>query len=131
MRALRRLLRYVRQETGALAVAYACMLLLALSTAFLAFLSGPALRFVFSGDVHGLLRSSNGTPRTIWRVLPPGWVARLEQLTPDVNIWVVPILLIIVSTLKALAQTGQFYLLGRTSQRILLRLRQDVFAALP
>ena len=42
----------------------------------------------------------------------------------------VPALLVLAASIKALAQTGQFYLLGRTSQRILLRLRRDVFAAL-
>ena len=48
MSPLRRLLPYLRRELPTLALAYGCMLVLAVSSATYAFLAGPALKFVFT-----------------------------------------------------------------------------------
>ncbi|HET6345801.1 MAG TPA: ABC transporter transmembrane domain-containing protein, partial [Myxococcota bacterium] len=130
MKPLGRLLRYLKPELLGLLWAYAHMLALALTTAFLAFLSGPALNFVFSGELRDIVRTHAGEVRQLWRALPEAWLERVEHLEPRSTIWVVPCLLIGTAVLKGLAQTGQFYLMGRTSQRVLQALRLDAFSAL-
>lgn len=130
MKPLWRLLRYLRPETTGLVLAYICMLVLALTTAFFAFLSGPALNFVFSGNLHDVLRTHAGELRAVWRLLPADVLAHLENADARVSVWVVPGLIVGTAIIKGFAQTGQFYLMGRTSQRVLQALRGDAFAAL-
>ena len=130
MKSLLRLLRYVRPEMPTLAAAYACMLLLALTTAFFAFLSGPALNFMFSGNVRDVLRTHGGELRALWSALPAEFLQRLETADSHTAIWIIPVLLVGTALIKGMAQTGQFYLMGRTSQRVLRNLRGDAFAAL-
>lgn len=130
MTPLVRLLRYLRPELPALLAAYACMTALALTTAFLAFLSGPALNFVFSGNLQDILREHGGELRALWRWLPGNLVVQLEALDTHRAIWVVPGLLVATACLKGVAQTGQFYLLGSISQRMLKTVRMDAFAAM-
>jgi subfamily B ATP-binding cassette protein MsbA len=130
VKALWRLRPYVRPQLLALGGAYLCMALLALAAAFLAFLSGPALHFVFTGRLGDILQGEGGQLRPVWSWLPPQAVDHLTALTPMQAIWLVPCALCITALVKGLAQTGQFYLMGRSSQRILLALRRDAFAAL-
>jgi subfamily B ATP-binding cassette protein MsbA len=130
MKPLPYLLRKMRPELGGLAQAYACMLVLALATAFLAFLSGPALGYVFSNDVGDVLRTPQGALRGVWRYVPSWVLHALLAANARRSIWVVPILLVSTACLKAVAQTGQLYLMGRSSQRLLHSLRVDAFAAL-
>ena len=130
MTPLVRLLRYLRPDLPALSAAYACMLALALTTAFLAFLSGPALNFVFSGNLQDILHEHGGELRALWRWMPAGLLSQLETLDVQRTIWVVPGLLVATACLKGVAQTGQFYLLGSISQRMLRAVRMDAFAAM-
>lgn len=130
MQPLLRLLRYLKPECLTLLWAYAHMLVLALTTAFLAFLSGPALNFVFTGKMADILRTHGGEVRWLWRMLPANVLRQLESLDIGASIWVVPGLIVATALVKGLAQTGQFYLMGRTSQRVLKQLRRDVFNAL-
>lgn len=106
------------------------MILLALTSAFYAFLAGPGLKFVFSGDVTDVLYGGDGKLRALWQWIPPPWIDTVENLDSGAALLVLPVLLVLTSLLKGIAQTGQFYLLGGLSQRILRSLRADAFAAL-
>lgn len=130
MDVLRRLLPLLKQQKAALFVAYVCVGLLNLTTALYAALSGPALAFVFSGDFSGVMRSPNGEMRTMWQILPTEWVARIESLDAQAGLWVLPIFLVVVSLVKGISQTGQFFLFGRIGQRVLRDVREKTFAAL-
>lgn len=130
MRALKRLWPYLRGQRAILLAAYACMLLLGASSAFYAFLAGPALKFVFTGDFTDVLRSGSGQLRSVWQWLPDAWVHAVEQLDARWTILVVPLLIISTAVVKGLAQTGQFYLTGRISQNTLRAVRADAFDAL-
>lgn len=130
MGTLRRLRAYLHGETGWLAAALGCMLILAVTTAFNAFLAGPALKFVFSGEVGAVLHTAGGELRSIWRIVPPEWIGAVEHLSPRAALFVLPTLILATALVKGLAQTGQFFLLGRMSQRVLRRVRADAFNAL-
>lgn len=130
IKALRRLLSYVRPQAASVVGAYACMLVLALTTAFLAFLSGPALHFVFTGRLNDILAGQGGKLRPVWAWLPHDTLTQLQNLSSTQAIWLVPAALTLTAVIKGLAQTGQFFLLGRASQRILVAVRRDAFAAL-
>ncbi len=130
MKPLLQLLRYARPYAVSLAAAYACMFVFALTTAFLAFLTGPALNFIFSGNLNDVLLGQTGEIRTMWRWLPTAWVTGAQHLSSTAALWVVPVLLVATAVVKGLCQTGQLYLLGRTSQSMLRALREDAFAAL-
>ncbi len=130
MGSLKRLLPYLRPETPTVLLAYLCMLVLGGASAFYAFLAGPALKFVFSGDIVDMISSSGGELRAFWGWLPQDALESLRALPPLHAVLIVPALIVATAVIKGLAQTGQFYLVGRTSQRVLLRLRQDAFLAL-
>jgi len=130
MKALRRLWDYVKPEWLALSFALLCMLVLAFTTAFYAFLAGPALKFIFSGDFAAVLRDTNGELRSIWQGLPEHWLKSIEQFALEQAILFLPALIVITATLKGFAQTGQFFILGRTAQRVLLSLRQHAFKSM-
>lgn len=130
MSILLRLTRYLRPEAARLTLAYICMLGLAVATSFYAFLAGPALNFVFTGDVGQVLRSKDGDLRYIWSVVPQSWITQFETLDKNWALWIVPILIVVTALLKGIAQVGQFYLTAKISQRILQALRGDTFAAL-
>lgn len=124
------LLPYLRGQTSRLAAAYACMTALAFSSALLAFLSGPALQFVFTGNLSAVLQNADGQIRTMWRMLPEGILQALLDIKPSYSIWIVPLMLVATAIIKGFAQTGQFYFLGKTSQAILQAIRHDAFEAL-
>lgn len=124
-----RLWPYLRRESAALAGAYVCMGFLALAGAALAFLSGPALSLVFSGQTPGA-----GNTSALLHV--PGQVSRAlgRYATPEsqrlvaaaVENWV-PLFLVITAIVKGVAQAGQFYLMGRLSGRVARALRLEAF----
>jgi subfamily B ATP-binding cassette protein MsbA len=130
MRSLRRLLAYVRPQSTALMIAILCMVVLALTTTVYAFLAGPAIKFVFYGDITTLLRTSSGELRDGWNALPPDWVAAIESLDRTWALMLLPALIVGTALVKGLAQTGQFFALGRISQRLLRAVRSDAFAAM-
>ncbi|MEE8409280.1 MAG: ABC transporter ATP-binding protein [Myxococcota bacterium] len=130
MKSLRRLLRYIRPETPTLLAAYLCMIVLAVTGAFYAFLSGPAFKFISSGDIGDVLRSSIGQLRSIWPAVPTEWVTSIETMDRMEALLILPLLVVITAALKGMAQTGQFFLLGRISQRILRAVRRDAFDAM-
>ncbi len=133
MRSLRRLLPYLRPHAGVIFLAYIFVALLNLTTVIYAGLSGPALSFIFSGDFADVLRTPQGDLRDIWKVLPASLQQQLEVLEhagPSVALYAFPVLLIAVSVLKGIGQTGQFYLFGRVAQKVLRRLREETLSAL-
>ena len=129
-----RLAGYLRERRGTLSVAAACMVALALSGAALACLSGPALRLAFgvgAGSAGGLLARLPGAAMTLpaWA---PGWAHGVLAWTllRARGPWAVPCALVAVSLVKAVAQAGQFYAMGRVSLHAQARARADAFAAL-
>ncbi len=130
MSLLRRLRPYLRPELGTLLTAYGCMMVLGATSAAYAFLAGPALKFVFSGSLLDLVHTGSGEVRALWQMLPSSWLAGLNTLAERSAVYLVPMLIVAVAVAKGIAQTGQFYLVGKVSQRLLLRLRRDAFGAL-
>ncbi len=130
MNPLKRLIPYLRHELHTLLLAYACMVVLAVTSAVYAFLAGPALKFVFTGRFSDVLRTSNGDLRGVVKGIPLDLVAKLETLDPKFALLVVPLLLVVTAFVKGASHTGQFALLGRASQNILKRLRGDAFDAM-
>lgn len=130
MNALWRPLRYVRDHIPTLVAVYGCMIVLAIANACYAALCGPALSFVFRGDLRDVLHDRDGMLRNTWRWLPKSWLQGLDTLPADAGVWIIPVALIITAIVKGMAQTGQFALLGRLSQHILRTLRQQTFTAL-
>jgi subfamily B ATP-binding cassette protein MsbA len=106
------------------------MVVLGVASAIYAFLAGPALKYVFTGDVADILRTAGGEPRSFFRWLPSGTLTNIESLDPRWALMVMPALIVVTALVKGLAQTGQFYLIGRISQQILRSLRGDAFAAM-
>ena len=80
MNFIKRLLPYLKPQMPTLALAYACMVVLGVTTAFYAFLAGPALKFVFTGNITDVLRSSTGEIRSVWTWMPDGWIGNIENL---------------------------------------------------
>ena len=130
MSSFKRLLPYLRTQVPTLLVAYLCMVILGAASAAYAFLAGPALKFVFSGSLADMLRTSGGQVRGVWSWLPASFFTALERVVETSAFYVVPALIIGVSVVKGFAQTGQFYLVGKVSQRLLKDVRRDAFAAM-
>ena len=83
------------------------MVVLNLATVFYAALLGPALEFIFTGNLDNLLRHE-GELRPVWRLFPSRLLETVEDFEPEVGIWVLPGLIVAVALIKGLAQTGQF-----------------------
>lgn len=103
-----------RAHRALLAVAFACMGLVGLTTGAYAFLMGPALRFLLSGGTEGV-----------------GLVARY---TPEVATWprerlllALPVVVIVVGAVKGVGYLGQFYFVGLFGQQVVKDLRRRVF----
>ena len=130
MKSMRRLFPYLQSQWQTVAMAFGCMIFYAITTAFYAFISGPALKYIFTGDVQDVLKDSTGEIRSAWKTLPDSWLTGLENLAQDYALWLLPAIIVVAATAKGFAQAGQFYLMGKVSQRSLLELRRDVFRAL-
>ena len=94
------------------------------------FISGPALKFIFTGNVTDVLKTSTGETRSLWKALPESWLKQLEFIAQDYALWLLPSVIVIAATAKGIAQAGQFYLMGKAAQLSLLELRRDIFRAL-
>ncbi len=107
----RRALALLAPEVPSLAAAFACMLVLAATTALAAELVGPVL--------HALVL---GGP-------PPRWAARF-LFTARASRALLPALLVAVGLVKGAAYLGQFLLLGMAGARVGSRLREELLRAL-
>lgn len=130
MRALTRLLHYIRPELPSLAVAVVCMAILGAANAVYAFLAGPGLQFIFTGDFNNVLRRQSGELRSVWKLIPDEVIASLDGLDEQSGLLVLPALIMGTAVVKGLGQAGQFYLTGRISQRLLWSVRRDAFASM-
>lgn len=118
----------IRTQKSLLALVGVSMLVYALTTAFYAFLSGPALQYLFSADISDVFLTPKGQVRSFFAWMPTGWLAALRKLSVSSSIFILPVILILAALLKGSAQTGQFYGMGRISQYVLATIRTRLFA---
>lgn len=122
MKSIRRLVPLLRTQKSALLLASLAMALYAIATAFYAYLSGPALKLIFTGESIAL----PGSMETEAVELLPSLGAYLHA-NPEFTL---PFLIVAVACLKGLGQAGQFYLMGKVAQSIQLKLREQLFQRL-
>ncbi len=113
----RRLWRYGRPYRRLLALAFSCMTVLGLTTGALAYLAGPALRFLLTGRIDSL--GALGT-----------FFPSLHALDREQALWGLPLIIVSIGVVKGIAYLGQFYWMGLYGQRVGLDLRRDLFTKL-
>ncbi len=117
LRILLRLLSYGRPHRALLVRAFAAMAMLGVTTGLYAWLMGPVLGFLLSGGEAG-----------------PGIAGQLVPSLADVDrataLWVLPLIIVGIGVVKAVAYLGQFYWMGLYGHRVSLDLRRDVFTRL-
>ncbi len=121
MKAYLRLLRFAARYRGRFAAAFACMLVLALTTAVYVNLLGPVMEFLFTGKA--------ASASTLDYLTPPGLELGRVLQTVDrrqLLLWL-PAVVVTVAVVKGLAFFGQFYLMGMAAQRIITDVRQALF----
>jgi subfamily B ATP-binding cassette protein MsbA len=121
MNRYRRMFAYVLPYRLRLLATFACMALLAITTAIYAFMVGPLLAFLVTGDYRQAL------PGPVVRLLP-GLSA--EQIDRHRVLLALPVLMISVALIKGVAYAGQFYLMGTIGQLVVADLRKELFAKL-
>lgn len=109
---LRRLLGILWSLRASIAGGFACMIVLAITTAGYAWLVGPLLHFLTSGHAEGL-----------------GIFGKLlgTDLDRDRLLLVVPAVMVGLGLAKGLAYFGHFYLMGMVAQRAVIDLRRRLF----
>ena len=98
------------------------MSLYAIATALYAYLSGPALKLIFTGESLALPSSIKTETGELLPSLGP-----YLQSNPEFTL---PLLIVVVACLKGLGQAGQFYLMGKIAQSVQLKLREQLFRRL-
>ena len=121
LRTYLRLLSYAAPYRWRFLAAFACMAVLALSTAMYVNLLGPVLEFLFTGQV--------GAMGSLARLLPgdsalAGWAQGVDRAQA---LRMLPWVVVTVAVVKGVAFFGQAYLMGTTSQRIIADLRGALF----
>ena len=121
MRTYLRLLSWAAPYRWRFLGALACMAVLAGATAMYVNLLGPVLEFLFTGSVGAL--------GSLGRLLPSegpvaAWFQGIDRTRA---LRVLPAVVIAVALLKGVAYFGQAYLMGTTSQRIIVDLRGALF----
>ena len=122
MKSVRRLASLLRAEKSALTLAFVAMAMYAIATALYAYLSGPALKLIFTGESLALPSSMTNEATEFFPKL-----SNYLETNPQFTL---PFLLIAVACLKGLGQAGQFYLMGKVAQSIQLKLREKLFRRL-
>jgi subfamily B ATP-binding cassette protein MsbA len=121
LRTYLRLLHFAAPYKLRILAAVACMAVLALSTAAYANLLGPALEFLFTGQVKALGALRNFVPES---VDVDGALASLDRRSV---LAALPLVIVAVALVKGLASYGQFYIMGVVSQRVVADLRRALF----
>jgi subfamily B ATP-binding cassette protein MsbA len=124
LRTYLRLLRFALPYRFRILGAVACMSVLSATTALYAWLLGPVLKFLFTGDPKATLELAK---------LAPGSMdlgARLAGLDRSQLLAWLPVVIVGVSALKGVAYFGQFFLMGMAGQRIMADIRRTLFAHL-
>lgn len=107
-----RLLKFLFNYWGQLALAISFMLVLALSNGAMAYLVGPVLKFLFANNADDTIR------------LVPMDVFTFDRAQMLVA---VPIVIILVALIKGLSFFGQSYFMGYVGQRIITDIRQLLY----
>lgn len=121
MSPLRRLFSYVVPYRMRALAAFVCMAVLALTTAIYAFLVGPLLALLVTGDWREAL------PDSMKELIPSLSAATLDR---EQVMFLLPVLLVAVAIVKGLSYAGQFYLMGTIGQGVVADLRKALFARL-
>ena len=121
MRTYLRLLAYAAPYKLRIASAILCMVVLSLSTAAYANLIGPALEFLFTGEVKSLASFRGFVPSGFDLDAFLGALDRRSVLAA------LPVVIIGVSLVKGFAAFGQQYLIGMVGQRMVGDLRRASF----
>jgi subfamily B ATP-binding cassette protein MsbA len=116
-----RLLRFAAPYKLRIAAAVLCMAVLSFSTAAYANLLGPALEFLFTGEVKSLALMRNFVPSSVDL---DGMVAHLDRRQV---LAFLPVVIILVSVIKGLAAFGQQFLMGMAGQKMVGDLRRASF----
>jgi subfamily B ATP-binding cassette protein MsbA len=116
-----RLFRYLRPYRGRALATLGCMLVLALTTAAYAFMIGPLLAFLVTGDYRQALSPS------LQALLP---TVALGSVDKHLVLLAMPAVLIGVSVIKGAAYAGQFFLMGTIGQNIVADMRRELFGKL-
>ena len=112
-----RLLRYVRPYLVGLVVAICCMTVCSLTTMLYAFLSGPLITGLVTGDASVL--------SAVLTYLP-SLRSTVEGDRYGV-LKVLPLLLLLVALIKGVAYAAEFYLVRTIGQSVVIDLRNDLF----
>lgn len=104
-----------------LLLAFVCMMALAVATALYAFMIGPMLAFLVTGE------ASSAVPVQLQQWIPDLDPQEVNRRTVMV---VLPAALIGVSLIKGLAHAAQFYLMGTLGQDVVADIRRELFGKL-
>jgi subfamily B ATP-binding cassette protein MsbA len=114
IRALVSLLHLARPHWRRLVGMYVCMWVYAASNALFTLCSGPILAQVFTANVSSL---SSGSAWGGVEMIPAWLAGAWGQSLFAGNLWWLPVLVLLVALVKAVAQVGQNYLLGSIAAR--------------
>ncbi|HET6437620.1 MAG TPA: ABC transporter transmembrane domain-containing protein [Anaeromyxobacter sp.] len=121
MRTYLRLFRFAGPYKWRFLGAFASMMVLAAATSAYALLLGPALSFIFSGDLGSAAQLSHFVPRSFDLT---GYLAHADR---HQILAALPILVVGVALLKGLAFFGQAYLMTSVSSGMIADLRCALF----
>jgi subfamily B ATP-binding cassette protein MsbA len=124
LRTYLRLFRFAAPYKLRILAAVGCMAVLALATAAYANLVGPALEFLFTGQVKAVASLRNFAPPGVDVDAAVAALDRRSVLTA------LPVVILAVALVKGLAAYGQLYLIGMVSQRTIADLRRALFERL-
>ncbi|UCD84558.1 MAG: lipid A export permease/ATP-binding protein MsbA [Deltaproteobacteria bacterium] len=108
-----RLLQFVKPYWIRLSGSMVCMVILSLTTGMVAYLIGPAVKFLFD-------------PREVLVTLPK-WVPGLFRFEKDQVYYLLPLAIVLVYLVKGLSYYGQSYLMGWVGQKIIDDLRNKLY----
>jgi subfamily B ATP-binding cassette protein MsbA len=124
LRTYLRLFRFAAPYKLRILASVACMGVLALATAAYANLVGPALEFLFTGEVKAIASLRNFVPEGL------DLDAALAALDRRSVLMALPVVILFVALVKGFAAYGQSYLMGVVSQRMISDLRRALFERL-
>jgi subfamily B ATP-binding cassette protein MsbA len=113
---LSRLLGCAWQHRPALLLSFGFMVVLGVTTGILAYLTGPALKFLLFGGARLELAAP--------------WVPLRIDIARESALWLFPVAIVGIALLKGLSYAAQFYWIGLFGQRLGLDLRRQIFVHL-
>ncbi|MBI5681792.1 MAG: ATP-binding cassette domain-containing protein [Deltaproteobacteria bacterium] len=107
-----KILKFVVPHWFYLVCAVLCMAVLAFSTGAMAYLIGPAMKFLFTNESNDILK-----------FVPSGFI----NFDKARKIYVIPLLIIALAIVKGFSFFGQAYLMGYIGQRVVLDIREKLY----